>query len=202
MFVILASAVVGFAFSTRGIGWMTRVIMIAISIGAFFLIYQDVLTIVGIDQGEELSQGLNLTHRATELSKATSGIDITSYTLPEQVFTFLFRPLFFDAPGILGVIVSFENVFLMLITLTFILRGGIMYILQSDFLVKTSFFSFLAVSVALAQISGNLGIAIRQKSQVMLLFLFVIISMFDDRKKRLFKRRWLSWRKRKLMMQI
>lgn len=42
--------------------------------------------------------------------------------------------------------------------------------------------SFLTVTIALAQISGNLGLAIRQKSQVMLLFLFVIISFFDEQK--------------------
>ena len=49
-------------------------------------------------------------------------------------------------------------------------------------MVKSALFSFLTVSIALAQISGNLGIAIRQKSQVMLLFLFVIISYLDEMK--------------------
>lgn len=200
MFVILISAIIGFTFSTKGLGWGTKFAMIVLSLGAFFVIYQDVLAIVGIEQGEALTEGLNLTHRAKELSKATSGVDITSYSLPLQTFTFLFRPLFFDAPGMLGFIVSFENVFLLAITLMFIFKGGIGYILKGDFLIKTAFLSFITVSIALAQISGNLGIAIRQKSQVMMLFLFVIISLLDDKKKKEYQRRWHALKRRKMRL--
>jgi len=196
MFVIVVSSIVGFTFSTKGLNWGLKLLMISISFTAFFFIYQDVLTIVGIEQGEEFTEGLNLTHRATELSKATSGIDITSYSLPEQLFTFLYRPLFFDAPGLLGIIVSFENVFLLLVTIYFLYKGGIWYIIRSDFLVKTAFFSFITVSIALAQISGNLGIAIRQKSQVMLLFLFVIVQFLDEKKLSQFRNKLVLKRKK------
>lgn len=182
MFVMLVSTAIGFTFSSKNIGWGLRIGVILISVAAFFFIYQDVLTMVGIEQGEEFSDGLDLAHRAAELSKATSGIDITSYSIPEQLFAFLFRPLFFDAPGMLGIIVSFENVFLLLVTLYFVAKGGLLYVLRGDFLVKTAFMSFITVSIALAQISGNLGIAIRQKSQVMMLFLFIIIRFLDERK--------------------
>jgi hypothetical protein len=99
-----------------------------------------------------------------------------------QVFTFLYRPLFFDAPGLLGLIVSVENVFYLLFTLRLLSIKGFNYLITSNFLVKTSFFSFLTVTIALAQISGNLGLAIRQKSQVMILFLFVILSFLDKQK--------------------
>ncbi|MBA4056633.1 MAG: hypothetical protein C0490_18105 [Marivirga sp.] len=182
MLVILISSAIGFMFSTKGISTSLRVVFVlAVSI-AFFFIYRDVLSLVGIDEEEFLSQGLDLTHRATELTKSTSGIDITSYSLPLQIFTFLYRPLFFDAPGMLGLIVSFENVFYLLITLKIFNLRGFRFLLMGNFLVKTAFFSFLTVTIALAQISGNLGLAIRQKSQVMILFLFVIISFLDKQK--------------------
>ncbi|ELR70612.1 hypothetical protein C900_03593 [Fulvivirga imtechensis AK7] len=195
MFVILASTAIGFAFSTRGVGWGTRFAVIVISVGAFFFVYQDVLALVGVEEGEELQEGLDLAHRAKELSKATSGVDIRDYSLPEKVFTFLYRPLFFDAPGFLGIVVSFENVFLLLITLYFIVKGGVLYLLRGDFLIKTAFFSFITVSIALAQISGNLGIAIRQKSQVMMLFLFIILKFLSDKKMVQYKK-WVSKKKR------
>jgi len=182
MLVMLASAAIGFVFTTKGLSWVVRLFfVIGVSV-AFYFIYSDVLSMVGIDEGEFLTQGFDLTHRATELTKATSGIDITSYSLPFQVFTFLYRPLFFDAPGLLGLIVSFENVFYLLITLRLLTIGGINYLITSNFLVKTALFSFLTVTIALAQISGNLGLAIRQKSQVMILFLFVILSFLDKQK--------------------
>lgn len=182
MMVILVSSAIGFMFTNKGISTSLRMLFLAGVAIAFFFIYRDVLSMVGIDEEEFLTQGLDLTHRATELTKTTSGVDITSYSLPLQVFTFLYRPLFFDAPGMLGLIVSFENVFYLLITLKIFNLKGFRFLLTGNFLVKTAFFSFLTVTIALAQISGNLGLAIRQKSQVMILFLFVIISFLDKQK--------------------
>ena len=40
--------------------------------------------------------------------------------------------------------------------------------------------SFLGIAAALAQVCGNLGIAMRQKSQVMILLMFVILKYMDD----------------------
>jgi hypothetical protein len=157
------------------------------------------LTLVGIDEDEFISQGLDLTHRATELTKATSGVEITTYSLPMQVFTFLYRPLFFDAPGILGFIVSIENVFYLMFTMRLLSFKGFNYLITSNFLVKTALFSFLTVTIALAQISGNLGLAIRQKSQVMILFLFVILSFLDKQKLVAYKQAmWKQVRKARL----
>ncbi|WMN06805.1 hypothetical protein QYS48_33785 [Marivirga arenosa] len=197
LLVILASSLIGFTFSTKGLGYSVKFIMIAVATIALGFIYQDVLKMVGLETDTLFTEGLNMDHRASELAKATSGIDITTMSLPEQVFTFLFRPLFFDAPGMLGIIVSFENVFLLGITLAFVFKGGIAYIIKGDFAVKTAFFSFITVSIALAQISGNLGIAIRQKSQVMILFLFVIIQMYDDKKKEAFRARMRKVRRQR-----
>jgi hypothetical protein len=197
LFVILASSLIGFTFTSKGLGWGVKIAMIIIATVALGFIYQDVLNLVGLETDTLFSEGLNMDHRASELAKATSGLDITSMSLPLQVFTFLFRPLFFDAPGMLGIIVSFENVFLLGIALAFIFKGGILYIIKGDFAVKTAFFSFITVSIALAQISGNLGIAIRQKSQVMILFLFVIIQMYDDKKKGAFKERMRKVRRQR-----
>jgi hypothetical protein len=187
MFVMLASSAIGFAFSTKGISTGLRIVfLIGVSV-AFFFIYRDVLSLVGINEDEVVSQGLDLTHRAKELSKATSGVDITNYSLPMQLFTFLYRPLFVDAPGMLGLIVSFENVFYLFITLRLLSMNGIVFLFRGSFLVKTAILSFLTVSIALAQISGNLGLAMRQKSQVMILLLFVIISFLDDEKYKVWK---------------
>jgi hypothetical protein len=182
MMVILVSSTIGFVFSTKGISMALRITFLAFASIAFFYIYNDVLHLVGIENDEVLSEGLDLSHRARELSKATSGIDISSYSLPEQLFAFLYRPLFFDAPGILGLIVSVENVFYLMMTIRLFSLKGLRFIITGNFLIKSAFFSFLTVSIALAQISGNLGLAIRQKSQVMILFLFVIISFLDDQK--------------------
>lgn len=188
MLVILVSSVIGFMFSTRGIGLGWRLLFLAGASVAFFFIYQDVLTMVGIDDEAFLSEGLDLTHRASELTKATSGVDIINYSLPMQVFTFLYRPLFVDAPGVLGLIVSVENVFYLLVSaMLFVNVRAIRFMVFGSFLTKTAFISFMTVTVALAQISGNLGLAMRQKSQVMILLMFVVISFLDHEKLRNYK---------------
>ncbi len=194
MFVVLLSYGGAFIFSTKGISLSWRLAFLVVATVAFSLIYRDILTLVGIEEEDAVGQSFDLTHRAKELTKATSGIDITSYSLPLQVFTFLYRPLFFDAPGILGLIVSVENVFYLV--MTFWLLGnlrGLRFILTGNYLVKGALFSFLTVSIALAQIAGNLGLAIRQKSQVMILFLFVVLAFLDSEK----QKQWAAYQVRK-----
>jgi hypothetical protein len=187
MLVLMVSSAIGFMFTTKGVSISVRVLFLLGVCVVFFYIYSDVLKMVGINEDEFISQGLDLTGRARELTKATSGVDIMSYSLPMQVFTFLYRPLFFDAPGILGLIVSFENVFYLLITLRLFNLKGVSYLITANFLAKTAFFSFLTVTIALAQVSGNLGLAIRQKSQIIILLLFVIISFLDAQKMKAYR---------------
>lgn len=200
MLVILVSAIIGFMFSTTRVNTALRVTVLLASFGAFFLIYRDVLALVNIDQDEFITQGFDLTHRATELSKATSGVDITNYNLFFKLFTFLYRPLFVDAPGALGLFVSVENVFYLLISVKLLLSWkGIKFLFAGNFVVKTALLSFLTVSIALAQISGNLGLAIRQKSQVMILLMFVVMCFLDQQKlvaAELYRRRKLREQKK------
>ena len=191
MLMMLVCYAVGFIFSTKGLPFIWRIVFLSVAVIAFFFIYKDVLTLVGIDEDQFLTQGLDLTHRAKELGKATSGVNINQYSLPLQVFTFLFRPLFFDAPGALGLFVSIENVFYLLLTIyVFFQLKSWVFILKSDYMIKGSLLSFLTVSIALAQVSGNLGLAIRQKSQVMVLFLFVMLAFLNEESKvKLMRRR-------------
>jgi hypothetical protein len=179
-YVILIAMGLAYTFSTKGvaIGYRIAILLVA----GFLLVYinEDIVKLTGLED-EPLFDPL-LSHRARELTKATSGIDITNYSIPEKLFAFWFRPLFFDAPGVLGIIISFENVFYLIFFLRLIRPKGFKFIFSSDVIVKTSLFTFLGVSFALAQISGNLGLAMRQKSQVMILVLFVILKFMDEQR--------------------
>lgn len=196
MMVILIAIIIAYTFSWKNLNIPTRLVVSVLAGIALYFVYQDVLSLVGLEQELLITDSFNLTHRASELSKATSGVDITNYSLPLQLFTFLYRPLFFDAPGILGLIVSFENAFLLILTIYFVYEGGLKFLFMGDFLVKTAFLSFLSTTIALAQIAGNLGLAIRQKSQVMLLFLFVIIRYLDEKNVQRITYNWLKLKSR------
>lgn len=178
-YVTLIALALGYTFSTRGVAWGYRIVIVLLSALLLNIIYADVLKLTGLEDDSVLDPFFS--HRAYELTKATSGIDITNYTLPEKLFAFWFRPLFFDAPGWLGYVVSFENVFYLFFFANLLRPRAVTFLLRSDALVKTSALTFLGVSLALAQISGNLGLAMRQKSQVMLLMLFVILKFLSYR---------------------
>lgn len=179
-YVVIIGVALGYTFSTRGVAISYRIVILAVAVFLLYYIYEDILQLTGLED-ESIIDPL-ISHRSSELSKATSGIDITNYTIPEKLFAFWFRPLFFDAPGILGYIVSFENLFYLIFFARLLQPSGIRFLLSGDAIVKTCLLTFLGVSFALAQISGNLGLAMRQKSQVMILMLFVVLKFMDEQK--------------------
>jgi len=177
-YVVLIATTISYSFSTKGVAALYRVIILAVSVFLLYYVYEDIIQLTGLDD-ESIFDSM-ISHRASDLSKATSGIDITNYSIPEKLFAFWFRPLFFDAPGFLGIIVSFENAFYLLFFLYSLRLSVVRFIWSSTAIVKTCVFTFLGVSFALAQISGNLGLAMRQKSQVMLLIFFMALSYMDQ----------------------
>lgn len=188
MFVVLAASVLGFVFSTKDVSWMVRLVVILLAVGAFIYVYEEVLALTGIDEDAILEDSTSLTARSRELMKANSGVDISGYSFPMKLFTFWFRPLFIDSPGALGWIVSFENLFYLILFFKIFKIEFISFFTKSGPVVKAAFISFLGVSAALAQISANLGLAMRQKSQVMILLLFVILKFMDEQKAAQLKR--------------
>ena len=182
LMVTVVAAILGFLFSTRGVNTWLRSALLMISFLLAFFVVDDVLRLTGINEDNVLDELTSLSDRTRgikSLMRATSGVDITSYSFPLKVFTFWFRPLFFDAPGLLGFVVSFENVFYLFLFLKIFRLDFITFIRQSDHTIKAALITFLGVSFSLAQISGNLGLALRQKSQVMVLMLFVILKFLE-----------------------
>jgi hypothetical protein len=177
-YVMVIAVGLGYTFSTRGVAIGYRLLILLASAFLLVYIYQDILRFTGLED-EFIGDSL-ISHRASELTKATSGIDITTYSIPEKLFAFWFRPLFIDAPGILGFFVSFENLFYLLFFARMLTPAALTYLWNSDAIVKTCLLTFIGVSFALAQIAGNLGLAMRQKSQVMILMLFVILKFIDE----------------------
>ena len=147
--------------------WMILVVAFV----AFFYVSGSVLQFTDSDS-LDITQSENLMHRTSELSHATSGVDIQNYNILLKLFTFWFRPLFLDQLGVMGFIVSFENavyLFLFFLVVRMLIKNWDAY----NGFFRVSLFMFLIASIILAQVSGNLGIALRQKTQIMP-FLFIL----------------------------
>lgn len=186
MFVILIGLAVGLFSTSKNLNTGIRVLAIGATGLLLVSLYEEILLFTGLETNF-FEESTTLSHRANELSKASSGVDIQSYSVPYQLFTFWFRPLFFDAPGILGLFVSIENLIYLLIILNFVRLDFLSFLWKGDYLVKTTFLTFVLASYPLAQVAGNLGLAIRQKAMVMILLFFLILYYLDHKKMNAYK---------------
>ena len=182
LFLIIIGAGVGLFFTARGLKWYYKTLMILAVIVVTFFIVDDMGKYTGRND-LDVTQSTKFQKRALANTTANSGVDLGNYNQAQKLFTFWYRPLFVDAPGFLGIIVSFENTLYVLFTLA-IIRYGIPNWRKWNGWFRISFFIFIFGSIALAQIAGNLGIAMRQKAQIMPLF-FILYCKAMSYKKRL-----------------
>ncbi len=168
---VVIGILIGVFLTNVGIKPVFKWLIFLLSIVAFSYLSESVLKFTDTDS-LNFTTSSTFSHRTNELSKASSGVDIQNYNQLEKVLTFWFRPLFFDQLGAFGFIASFENAIYIFMFVT-IIRRLFSNWFKFNGLFKIFLFSFILGSVVLAQVSGNLGIALRQKTQFMP-FLFII----------------------------
>jgi len=173
---LVVGALVGFMTGKEKIEWKLKLTVCGVILAGLFLLQDQILAVVNLDNSQNLiADFIRFTSTRSEaLGSAGSGVNMAGYSLPEKIFTFWFRPLFFDAPGILGVIVSIENLIYILLFLKIFRMNFFKFILNAPVNVKMSLVLFLMTSFAMTFVMSNLGIIIRQKSMVMYFLFFVI----------------------------
>ena len=122
-------------------------------------------------QASSFEKFANTKAKKLNSSGTGSGIDISSYSYPYKVFTFLFRPLFFDLNGVLALFASIENLILMFFSLMVVRRNIVKGFSMGNITIKTIFLFFAIGSLVFPLILGNLGIILRQKTPFIILFI-------------------------------
>ncbi len=174
--VMVGGFLLGVVLSGKSInGWVKLGLVIVSSIAAYYFL-QSSLEIATDWQSDNLADFLE--NRSASLQQAGSGVDISNYNIFMKLFTFWFRPLFVDSGGVLGLITSFENS-IYLFFLFIIIRYAAPRFSQWNGWYKSALFIFLFGSLALSQITSNLGIAMRQKAQLMPLFFFIYLKAME-----------------------
>ncbi|MGY5849223.1 hypothetical protein [Salegentibacter sp. F14] len=172
-------AILGILLSNKQIAWKKKLVYSGFIAGLLLIFRDQILGVVNLGNSEDLiSDFIAFTSkRADSLGRASSGIAMSDYSLLEKFFTFWFRPLFFDAPGFFGIIVSAENLIYLLLVVKLFKRNFFKFITRAPIKVKMSLVLFLLSSFAMTFVMSNLGIIIRQKTMVMY-FLFFVIYYF------------------------
>ncbi|MES2411381.1 MAG: hypothetical protein V4535_08060 [Bacteroidota bacterium] len=175
---------------------MSPAVRFIVIIGAIGFLYVARTTILGVANLENSENVVDDFQKFSTVASdrlegsAGSGVSMNSYPLPLKLFTFWFRPLFFDSPSILGIFSSAENLVYLLLFLKICNRRFIKFIRRAPYMVKMSAITFLLSSFALTFIMSNLGIIMRQKSMVMYFGFFVIYYFLANEE-------WLKMQKKK-----
>jgi hypothetical protein len=165
---IVIASMLGLLLTNGGLKGYIKWSLIVIASVLFVYVSGDVLKFTDTDS-LDITSSSSLSHRTSELTKASSGIDINNYNFFFKMFTFWFRPLFFDGLGALGILASFENLICLLMAGA-IIKGAVKSWSGWNGLFRILLFVFLLGSFILSQVTGNLGIALRQKAQLMPFF--------------------------------
>ena len=115
---------------------------------------------------------------------SASSVDISSYSFPLKIFTFLFRPLFFDIRGFLTIFSSFENLFFLILMYNVFKNNFVQTFIKAPYILKCLFIFFLVGAILFSQSLGNLGVMVRMRNMFMPgVLIYVLWSYSFNRKK-------------------
>jgi hypothetical protein len=115
---------------------------------------------------------------------SSSYVDTTSYNLVQKLFSYMFRPLFYDARSILQFVISFENLFLLVLMFNWFIKIRfkiIRWFFNLALLEKILFWYVLGSWVILAANMYNLGLASRQKYMILPVLFLLMFANIKDR---------------------
>ncbi|MES2808149.1 MAG: hypothetical protein V4619_05970 [Bacteroidota bacterium] len=161
-----------------------RVVLIIAMVGGGIAILPSVMKYTKVEEAtvENFTQFSEKKVGALSRERTGSSIDIASYPLPLKVFTFLYRPIFFDVNGIPALIASFENLALLLLSISTLRYKPIDTFKKAPIVVK-GLLIFLGVGALIfSQALGNLGIMIRMRNMFLPGMLIYILWSFSYRR--------------------
>lgn len=126
-------------------------------------------TAVGVSDYVAGRQGYNM--------EGGGGVDIASMSVPEQLFTYVFRPILLEARNITSLAASLDNT-LLLVLAVLAARGYLRR--RRQHLVGQRIFMWFYVVVSwvlLATTTANLGIAVRQKWMFVPFLIFLLLPL-------------------------
>ena len=153
-------------FSGKNISVVQRILFLAVMIGIAIAILPKVMEYAKIEEGTVDSFKEFSASKATLLSTASSSsaVDISSYPFPLKVFTFLYRPFFFDINGIPALLASFENLILLILSFTVIKNKPLQTFRNAPFVIQGMVYFLIIGTLAFSQSLGNVGIMIRMRN--------------------------------------
>lgn len=169
----------------KGMPLLQRLILGFISLGVVAILVPFALNYAGVGENVDADKlGAYIDERQGYNQEGGGGVDISSMSLPMQLFTYMFRPLPFEAHSIASLMASLDNMILLYL-----------FVVGSYFLIKKKLTPDLELHnrvfmwyylcgswIVLSLTTANLGIAVRQKWMIAPMLIFLLISVIGKSK--------------------
>ena len=164
---------------------LKRIFLGAVAIAGAAVMVPFALEYAGVSDASS-SEGLidYVEQRQSYNMEGGGGVDIANMSLPMQLFTYMFRPLIFEARSITALAAAIDNLILLYL---FVLGCYALIKKKRQKFTENRKFMWVYLMLAwivLAMTTANLGIAIRQKWMFAPILIFLLISVIGkDRRK-------------------
>ena len=158
-----------------------RIIIFIVLSGLSFLLLPTVVQYVNLESLTVENAFNRLDTQAKNLSGSDIGssFNIQSYPWYLKIFTFLYRPLFFDYNGLFTLFTSTENLILLLLSLKALIYRPIETYRNSPPIIKASFLFLLLGAFIFSFTLSNFGIILRMKNMFMPGFILYLLWAFS-----------------------
>lgn len=171
----------------RGGSTMQRVVVGIIALSSSAIIVPFALNYAGVGEGADAAQLQQyIESRQNSNLSGGSSVDIASMSLPMQMFTYVFRPVLFEARSIPQLAAAIDNLILL-----YLMFYGFKELIKTKGLTFEGnrlfmWFYVLLAWVVLSMTTANLGIAMRQKWMFIPILIYLLLSILAAKEQRKF----------------
>lgn len=153
-------------FSGKNISVHQRILFLGVMIAIAVTILPKVMEFAKIEETSIDSFNQFSETKAAVLGRSytDSSIDISSYPFPLKVFSFIFRPFFFDIKGLPSVLASFENLLLLILSFTVLKNKPLQTFRNAPFVIQGMIYFLIIGTFVFSNSLGNVGIMIRMRN--------------------------------------
>lgn len=157
------------------INYLIKLVAIFFTLPPLFFLIKFVTDYTGLSEQDSLGDYVN--QRQNLNMSGGSSIDIQSMSLIEKLFSYMFRPLPYEANSIFSLYISIENLFLLIIIIYFLYKSrfNLRILFNKDLMVFSIY--FISCLIMLSFTTANLGIAIRQKWMFLPVVIYIIFYL-------------------------
>ncbi len=162
----------------------TKFVLSILSVSAVAILVPFALQYVGLENiTQESALADYIDKRQSYNQQGAGGVDISSMSLPVQLYTYVVRPMPFEAHSITALAASFDNLFLFYLFILFLYGFYKNRKFQHKYNIIFMLSFAIATWVILAITTSNLGIAMRQKWMFLPFLIFIFFLYYPNSRK-------------------